>query len=213
MKSKTIITAHSGSDGYQDNSKEFIEAMLLENVDAIEVDVIYSDSYYYLSHDELEKEEIVERLSLDDFMKLIATNGNKKTLINVDCKHVKVGPLALALAESLELSDRVYLSGAVELDDIQEEKRDKVLYNLSDEFVLGTDYQKTFRELRALKKQGIKWVQSNYLHVRDEFIEVVHDSGLKLSVWTVNNLNNIKRLEDLGVDNITTRLALAYRQA
>lgn len=48
-----MITAHSGSDGFPDNSLEFISAMLSEGVQAFEIDVQVGPESLYLSHDVL----------------------------------------------------------------------------------------------------------------------------------------------------------------
>jgi len=37
-----------------------------------------------------------------------------------------------------------------------------------------------------------------------EFVELAHDNGLKVNVWTVNEESIMRKLIDLGVDGIMT---------
>ena len=37
-----------------------------------------------------------------------------------------------------------------------------------------------------------------------EYVDAVHAAGLKVAVWTVNDIEEAKRLKSIGVDFITT---------
>ena len=47
-------------------------------------------------------------------------------------------------------------------------------------------------------------VAPHYTHITKEFIEEAHKNNLKIHVHTVNNKEDIKRMEEWGVDGITS---------
>ena len=57
--------------------------------------------------------------------------------------------------------------------------------------------------LRAIKNEFYS-IHPNYQVVDREFVELAHDNGLKVNVWTVNEESIMRKLIDLGVDGIMT---------
>ena len=43
-------------------------------------------------------------------------------------------------------------------------------------------------------------------------VNMLHDNNLLISVWTVNNRFDMKKVLKLGVDNITTRKPTEYKK-
>lgn len=58
--------------------------------------------------------------------------------------------------------------------------------------------------INMVKKRNLDGLNVQYRGVTEEFVKAVKSSGLELYVWTVNSLEEAKRLRDLGVDGITT---------
>ncbi|MCK4381145.1 MAG: glycerophosphodiester phosphodiesterase [Candidatus Lokiarchaeota archaeon] len=56
---------------------------------------------------------------------------------------------------------------------------------------------------RAIKNE-LYAIHPYYQVVDREFIELAHDNGLKVNVWTVNEESMMRKLIDLGVDGIMT---------
>ncbi len=56
---------------------------------------------------------------------------------------------------------------------------------------------------RAIKNEFYA-IHPNYQVVDREFVELAHDNGLKVNVWTVNEESIMRKLIDLGVDGIMT---------
>jgi len=54
------------------------------------------------------------------------------------------------------------------------------------------------------KEKKLDGLDVNYRGVNRSFVDAVKAAGLKLYVWTVNDLKEAKRLKELGVDGITT---------
>lgn len=209
-----MITAHSGSDGYAANSLEFVQAMLDANVDAIELDVHMSpDQTLYLSHDVQDNWQAYPQLS--QVFEAVVQAGNSNLIINVDCKHGQVGPLALALARDYQVYDQVILSGALDLANFSQEDRNHLFYNLDNHSDLKTWPVEEWVWVQALADialSGVTVVQSYYKIMDELLIDQIHQSGLGISLWTIDDLHEIDQYLRMGADHITTNKALAYRQ-
>lgn len=206
-----LITAHSGSDGYIDNSREFIEAMLESGVEAFEIDCQISDNQrIYLGHDEVEDTQ--NCLGLDDVFQLMSDSSNQTIIMNIDCKNNKIGPLAISLAKKYSLVHRIVLSGSLSIEDYDEVHRNQLFYNIDNSlpFDENTSLYDLEIVLDKLRKNGITVIQSFYGLVNQEIVDVVKKFGIKLSVWTVNEEDLIDDFLKLGCFNVTTRVALQY---
>lgn len=203
-----MLTAHSGSDGYADNSIEFIEAIVNSAVDAFEIDLQLSDGGdLYLSHDSVQ--DYTDCVSLEECLNILAKNPEMK--INIDCKHPKAGPLAIELAKELGVYSQILLSGSLPLDEIDEADYPILFYNIENvPNVRNLAFPERQVILSDLSAKGIEYIQLFYGLVTVRIIDIIHEAGLKLSVWTVNDLNEITHLYEIGCDNITTRSALEY---
>lgn len=208
-----MITAHSGSDGYIPNSLEFVQAMIDGGVEALEIDVhVSSDQTLYVSHDATDKWS--DQAKLSQVYNRLKNSGNSDLILNVDCKDGRVGPLALALAKDLGVYDQVVLSGSLNLTDYSAEERQHLFYNLENHINLedwplaDSDFKKILEEI---SQAGVSTVQSYYRLIDLDLIEKIHQAGLQLSVWTIDDPQEMTNYLDMGADNITTNIALAYQ--
>ena len=104
---KTMITAHSGSDGTPDNSMEFVNYALGCGVEALEVDVRRrGDSSFFLSHDTAAG----ACPTLREVFSLLRSSHMK---INCDLKEADMELGVLALAKEYGIENRLLLSGSV----------------------------------------------------------------------------------------------------
>lgn len=206
-----MLTAHSGSDHYQDNSLEFIEAALKVEVDCFEIDCRQAtDGTLYLNHDEATDFDAF--LTLPEAYALMAKSSNHTTMINVDCKEEPVGRMALDLAEEYGVLNRVVLSGTLNLDDFTPEEMNHLFYNLEniipwDPLKLDENFETVAQKL---SQYGLRVVQTHFSAASEAMLEVLSRNHLKLSVWTVNEVEEIDRLFDLGCLNVTSRIAFQY---
>lgn len=207
-----MITAHSGSDGYKDNSHEFISAMLDSQVEAFEIDCHLSkDQILYLNHDELE--DISNVLTLSDLFQLMRESNNKDIIVNIDCKGgTEVGPLAVELANDYGLLDQIVLSGGLKTQDYDASFRKQLFYNLENSLDYNdlTSTEVVEEVLRKLEEEGIKVIQLYYKLVDEDLVLLANKYGIKLSVWTVNDLEDVQKYFDMGCHNVTSRIALEY---
>lgn len=210
--SKTMLTAHAGSDGYRSNSKEFIEQMLKCGVDALEVDVRSHEGYLYLSHDALSEAELEDALSLESCFELMAGYPCEKTLINLDCKEEDVGLIAITLAKKYDLYDRIFLTGSHQIANYSDEDLNKIWMNIEVQDHLSKNNNEMRAYLQELYLQGIRYINTHYQFASLFFLSVAQEIGLAVSVWTIDQRHIIDYFKQLSVYNITSNSVLEYTQ-
>ncbi|HOE10920.1 MAG TPA: glycerophosphodiester phosphodiesterase [bacterium] len=58
--------------------------------------------------------------------------------------------------------------------------------------------------IQTAREKGLDGLDVQHSGVTREFVDAVHEAGLRLYVWTVNDPDEARRLKELGVDGITT---------
>lgn len=211
-----LVTAHSGSDGTPENSLEFVEEMLARNVESIEVDVRRSKKgKYYLSHDKVNSwRDVTSIFMLEELFQYVA-DRHIEVMINCDLKEPDIELGVKWLAEKWGVEDQIVYSGTVDPGHLTPWDRDKVFYNiencLPNIYPVGCLKKAHFDVLHYFcKKYGIKTLNLHYKFCSDEWIEWCEESGLQLSVWTVNDFDQIDDFKEKGIYNVTTRQAVHY---
>lgn len=209
-----MLTAHSGSDGTPENSKEFLTHMLSAGVDGVEVDVRRTvDGILYLSHDK--PESMKDQLVLEEAFQIVASYP--KGMINCDLKESNLELPVLELVDQYGLRDRLIFSGRVDLGKIaSQELLEKVFFNVENIFpnvyLSGeTEMERTGELIHFCEDKGIQTININHYLVTKTFVERLYAAGIGISVWTVDDFKKIDRFRELGVRNVTTRQTLAYR--
>lgn len=59
--------------------------------------------------------------------------------------------------------------------------------------------------LELLKKYHFD-LDAKHTSIKEEMIPVLHENGIKINVWTVNTVERAERLQQIGVDYITTNI-------
>lgn len=70
-------------------------------------------------------------------------------------------------------------------------------------------FQQPLRRAQALK---CKWMIAHYSLVNKRFMKSVRRRGMKVSVWTVNDLMEAERLQRLGVDSVITDMPTRFME-
>jgi glycerophosphoryl diester phosphodiesterase len=214
---RTLLTAHSGCDGTNENSMEFVSYALGLDVGAIEVDVRKSsEGALVLAHDDRPANATLR----DVFLKL-KEHPEKK--LNCDLKQDNLELDVWALAKQTGSDKQIIFSGTVSRDAA---KLEPDLYRHADWFV---NIELLFPKIKAL---GLAEAVSMLGHMEmadklGEFITVsgaqcvnTHHSiastplyrelmirGIPISVWTPDDGKMISSFLEDGVYNITTRNA------
>jgi glycerophosphoryl diester phosphodiesterase len=56
-----------------------------------------------------------------------------------------------------------------------------------------------------VKNAGAMGINFKYTSASKELVDVFHENGLLVSIWTVDDENNMYKILSFGPDNITTR--------
>jgi len=76
---------------------------------------------------------------------------------------------------------------------------------LDPDIVVGMGYLgKVKWILDIAKRLEVNWLHVQYDLISEEDVELVHDEGMKINAWTVNDVFVANELANYGVDAITT---------
>ncbi len=206
MKIKPVkgftYTAHTGCMGTKENSLQSIAVGVENGAQIIEFDVQYHNGIPVLSHDAPKGGEV----TLEEAFIKVKEYDNLK--VNVDIKSVEYIARVKEVAEKVGVIDRIFLTG------------------INDEFVSavrkdcqGVDYylnvnvdkprKQTDEYLNSIvqkvKNSGAIGINFNKKSATKKLVEVFHDNGLLVSIWTVNGYLKMSKILSYGPDNITTR--------
>lgn len=208
-----MLTAHSGSDGTPDNSRQFIKEMLQAGIACVEVDVRRSqEGSLYLSHDKTLWAEAM--LSLDNAFQILKTDS--EAFMNCDLKEQNLEQAVITLATEHNLQDRIILSGAVNLDNLPDQTYLKQVYYNAESIIphLYLNWEMTKAQINEVvqfcHEKGLETININYRLATNGVINRFHQEGLSLSVWTVNEFAEINRFRSANIKNVTTKYAISY---
>lgn len=196
------LTAHTGCEGTRDNSLEAIEKGAA-TADIVEFDLSFTESGEpVLAHDKVEKDSVTLKAAFET----VAKYENLK--VNVDCKSTDNLSIVTETAEICGILDRIFYTG------IEEKDVEAVRMQTPDiEYYLNVDIAKSKKNnedyirslVRLTKDCGAVGLNINFGGASEKMVEIFHEEGLKVSVWTVNKETDMHKVLALGCDNITTR--------
>ena len=202
IKSDFTYTAHTGCVGTPDNSLEAIEVGVANGAGIVEFDVQYYKGMPVLAHDEPKGDEVTLE---EAFMKIKEYDGLR---VNVDIKSVEHLYTVGEVAEKTGVKDRIFFTGINE-EDVQKVKEDcpDIDYYLNVDVL--SERKQTDEYLQSLvekvKSCGAVGINFNKDNATQKLVDVFHENGLLVSIWTVNDYGNIYEILSYGPDNITTR--------
>lgn len=218
----TILTAHSGADGFPDNSLVFVRHALASGADALEIDVRRgADGALRLGHDAAD-----EGLpTLGEVFALLAETPGKR--VNCDLKERGLEDGVCALARQRGLAGRVILTGSADPEryaaspllretaelwvNIEELVPD--VYERRD-WTAALLLETAERAASLCARYALTVLNLNYRLAVPAFAERLAAAQIALSVWTVNEETDIRRFLEGGVYALTTRnLETALRLA
>ena len=196
-------TAHTGCIDTKDNSLEAIEAGTKSGADIVELDLNFlPDGTAVLAHDEPKGNET----TLDEAFRKVSEYENLK--VNVDAKSVANLKVVYPLAKKHGIEKRIFYTG-IELKDVEAVKKDspEVPYylncNVKKPKKQTPEYlQELVEEVKGCGAVGINFNKDS---ATKELVDVFHENGLLVSIWTVNEEKDMYKILQLSPDNITTR--------
>ena len=217
----TMITAHSGCEGTPDNSMESIRKGIELGADCIEIDLrMDPQGTIRLTHNE--PEDYSAALPLETALRTITESG---IAVNFDIKEEKLLYPVLEAAEAAGISrERLIFSGSVDIALLETDpsvvKRARIFLNLAQIFARvakdallpetweerGPLFDEHIDEVAALvKRVGVECINPSFRMMTPERIAACHARGIGLSLWTVNEEFDQRRLLREGLVNMTTR--------
>ena len=214
---QTMITAHSGCEGTEDNSIAHIQCALCSGVEAFEIDVHPGpDGQFYLSHDPADSENCVQLSTAFSMLR------GSKLKINCDLKAHGIEARVLEMASAWGVGDQLIFSGSVTPEAMAiPEIRKRTFWNLEEAVpALYDRYQQgqppTAEDLQTalqvFRKAGASVMNLYYKCCTPELLEACRSAGILVSAWTVNETDEAQRLLDAGIYNLTTRRPGMVRQ-
>lgn len=199
------ITAHTGAFDTDENSVEFVDIAIKNNVEVIELDIrqrpngtlVMNHDIVITNNDGVVLSKALEKLKGTDIR------------INLDIKETRTLNALHDILVEYNLYSNAFLTG-IEVSDVEAVKNstcsdlDYYLNMQPSRWRIFTeDYQKKL--LRTLEETGAIGVNCNFKYAGGHLSGLLHKNGYKLSVWTVNRTKDMKRCLVLKPDNITTK--------
>jgi glycerophosphoryl diester phosphodiesterase len=202
---KTVITAHSGCEKTEPNSREHILAAIASGSEMIEVDVRMVEGELRLSHDV--PEDASACVTLRECFALVAPEENLH--MNIDVKTEGLIESVMALAAEYGLVGRIIFTGACNDD------RALALSLGADMWRSMWPGQEISDGIEANKRDGSPFLNVAYCMITEENNKALCESGFSFSAWTVDKEYFLRLFLRMGVSNITTRnpvLAMRLRK-
>ena len=216
---KTWITAHSGCEDTAENSMDSIRTGISLGADCVDVDVrLAPDGTLVLSHDMCE--ECANLVTLEQAFEAVAA---APVSINCDLKEYAALEAVLALAEKCGIGrEKLIFSGSVDVRRLMEDpsvvRRSRVFLNSEELCRYMMDGNPGSREEQVeffmenmaqiaafMRRLGVEALNAPYWYLNDESIAALRGLGVELSLWTVNDPEDMRWLLKRDILNVTTR--------
>lgn len=195
-------TAHTGCLDTEDNSLQSIETGVEYGAQIVEFDVRYYDSIPVLAHDDPKGDEVT---LTDAFLKVKEYEDLK---VNVDIKSTEYLEKVQIIAEETGVLDRIFFTG-IEEGDVEVVKKTcpDVQYYLNVDVASPRkqDEEYLLSLVEKVKSCGAVGINFNKDNATKELVDIFHENGLLVSIWTVNNTTDMYKILSYSPDNITTR--------
>ncbi|WP_187291055.1 glycerophosphodiester phosphodiesterase [Clostridium novyi] len=219
------VTSHRGNvERAPENTLASVREAIKANADFAEIDVVESkDGEIFLCHDiNLKKNIGIDKeawqLNYDDIkdynnkVNPTRTYEDKKMPLLTHCIDLAKGKIKLNIEIKASPNEKDIVKKVVDI--IKEHNFEKGCV------ITSLDYE-TIQEVKRLdpkikvgyimflakgdiEKLNVDFYSMEESLVSPDTVYIAHSMGREVHVWTVNNINNMKRFIDMGVDNIIT---------
>ncbi|MEM9648054.1 MAG: glycerophosphodiester phosphodiesterase family protein, partial [Bacteroidota bacterium] len=223
MVSKPLVIGHRGAMGHEtENTLASVQKALDLGVDMIEIDVFQIESgEIVVFHDER-----VERLSnsggkVEDYnivdLKQLTLDGNHKipmlqdvlklinnqVALNIELKGSKTADRVNFITDYY-IRERGWSAQNILISSFKwDELRDLRKLNVEVQIAVLTE-EDPVDAIAVAKELNAVAINPNYETLTQENTEQMQEEGFKVYTWTVNELEDIQRMYDYGVDGIIT---------
>jgi len=197
------ITSHADCEGNKPNSIESLECGYKSGAQILEFDLYFDkNGVPYLSHGELKGGEI----KLEEAFRFLAINQDIKS--NIDLKKTDNMPEVFNLIIFYNIINRVFFTGVDE--SFVEAVRNgcpgiPYFLNYKPNF-LKVNNKNYIKELvKKVKDRKAIGINMPHYYLSKKLVEIFHEEGLFVSVFTINQGYFMQRAIFYGPDNITTK--------
>lgn len=222
LDKKLLCFAHRGASGHEpENTLLSVEKAISLGADWIEVDVYAVEGELVVIHDErLERTTngtgyVTER-SLEYLHSLDAGKGQRiptlrevfdviyrRAGINVELKGRETAHLAVSLIDEY-MKECAWDAGQFIISSFNKRELTKVK-RIAPHLNLGVIISERYhRYTQFVRKHAVYSVHPHISLINKRFVEHAHERGLKVFVFTVNDLRDVMRLAAMGVDGVFT---------
>ncbi len=198
-----LYTAHTGCCGTDDNSLESITVGVENGAGIVEFDLNFDkEETPILCHDG----PVGGEVTLEEAFKEVAKH--KGLRVNVDAKSTKNLAEVQRLASKYNILDRIFFTGITEYDvDVVKMSCPAVDYYLN--IAVDKPKEQTSDYIQSLikkvKRCGAIGINFNKDSATKELVEAFHESGLLVSIYTVDDEVEMYKILSYAPDNVTTR--------
>jgi len=223
-----LITAHNGCENTVQNSLTAIKTAVDSGADIIEVDVrLTSDGVPVMFHDdnillegrkkslskvsfkEFKSGDLSERISLEDVFEFLK---DKDIVINLDVKTDDVIIPMVKCIERYGIFDRVFATGC-EYEWVVKFKKKfpqfRVFLNVPVFNFSYDELKKLYLKLIDCKACGINM---NFKYCSSYFVDFFHRRFFPVSVWTVDDEDDMEQVVNMGVFSVTTNYPVKLKR-
>ncbi|MAU58295.1 MAG: glycerophosphodiester phosphodiesterase [Flavobacteriaceae bacterium] len=221
---KIMVIGHRGAAGHEvENTIPSIDKAISLGVDAVEVDVFLCKSgELVVFHDKnlsrlTNSNAFIESLTLDSINKIDVINNhkiptleevikfiNKRVHLNIELKGLNTAKPTYELLQSLFLNKQDLID-KISISSFNWEELD-IIYNLDNDISTAvlTETKAIERAINQAKKINAKAINIDYKLLNRKVVKMIKSEYLIINAWTVNEIHQIKRMINLGVDGIIT---------
>lgn len=197
------ITAHTGCMKTKENSLESIRMGVENGANIVEFDLYFTEKGEpVLSHNK----PVGGEITLDEAFEYISKFENIK--VNVDIKTCDALEKVYPCAQKYGVENIIFYTG-VKDEFVEPVKKGspevEYFLNVSVKKSKRTDREYLMSLVEKVKNAGAIGINFNHKSASKELVDVFHENGLLVSIWTVNNKLKMRRILTFAPDNITTR--------
>lgn len=199
-----LITAHGGAMNTGRNTQLYFDTIHKYDIDVIEVDVRKRGDLLYIAH--LKALSAKKKIPLSYVFEYVIKHNLK---VNCDLKDRGIIKDVIKLAKEKGAEKHLIYTGCLRKSDVSD-------ITVGDAYVNRGFYnfitpnkesaQKIKDILDQCKNDNIKGININYRYATDEFIVKAQEIGLQLSIYTVDDKKELKRIMSHNPANVTTNI-------
>ena len=198
------VTYHAGAMHTPANTVYSVRAAIDCDAQIVEFDVSFRpDGTPVIIHNSEPNNS--QGVFLENALEVVA--GHPKCKINLDIKSMKNLGAVDELVKHYGLFDRVFYTGVFE-DWVETVKNSsEIPYYLNHKITSEEASDKRIAQAVAdkAKELGTIGINSNFKHASSLFVDIMHENGLLVSLWTVNKPKYMPKVLKTCPDNITTK--------